>query len=262
MGVLAELELFHSRPIAPTRRVALGHRNLPVEPPPGFGGVLLGGVVAAHIAQLDPDLHPDLLRLTIQLEEGRRIPQPRLRYRLQTDRVGLSRTRFRLLSHGDDWVFDFEQGCTAAQAVLGAVYAAGATPPPVRHVVMATVRRGMRWAGPLGAELIAHLAGYGAAHPVAAFGDPVAWALGVLGFELVHRNGEAAAAEGRNGARGAASTNGASGTSAIVVPPRVEIQRRFRDRLRQVHPDHGGETADAARRIAELAEARRILIGR
>jgi hypothetical protein len=32
--------------------------------------------------------------------------------------------------------------------------------------------------------------------------------------------------------------------------------------LREVHPDHGAEVAGAAQRIAELSEARRILIGR
>ncbi len=54
--ILAELEVFHSRPIAPTRRVALGHVDLPVTPAPGFGGILLGGVVAAYMPGLDPDL--------------------------------------------------------------------------------------------------------------------------------------------------------------------------------------------------------------
>lgn len=54
--LLAELEIWHSRPIAPTRRVALGDRVLPVEPAPGFGGLLLGGIVAAHIEALDDDL--------------------------------------------------------------------------------------------------------------------------------------------------------------------------------------------------------------
>ena len=47
--VLAELEVWHSRPITPTRRVALGHLVLPADPPPGFGGLLLGAVVAAHL---------------------------------------------------------------------------------------------------------------------------------------------------------------------------------------------------------------------
>ena len=112
MAVLAELEIFHSRAIAPTRRVALGDSNLPIEPPPGFGGILLGGVVAAHIADIDPDLHPDLMRLTVQLEEGLRIAQPRLRNRLQKDRVGLLRSRFRLVGEGEDLRFDFDERCT------------------------------------------------------------------------------------------------------------------------------------------------------
>ncbi len=37
--LLAELEVFHSRPIAPTRRVAIGVAVLPTAPPPGFGGL-------------------------------------------------------------------------------------------------------------------------------------------------------------------------------------------------------------------------------
>src|ERR671912_41559 len=89
---LAELEVFHSRPIAPTRRVALGDSDLPVSPAPGFGGILLGGVVAAFMPALDPDLFDDLDRLTLQLEAGMRIPQPRLRFRMQVDRIGLQRS--------------------------------------------------------------------------------------------------------------------------------------------------------------------------
>src|SRR5919112_142191 len=79
--LLAELEIWHSRPIAPTRRVALGRAQLPVDPAPGFGGILLGGIVAAHIGELDPDLTGELSRLLDDLEAGRRIAQPRLRHR-------------------------------------------------------------------------------------------------------------------------------------------------------------------------------------
>ena len=50
--ILAELEVFHSRPIAPTRRVALGRRHLPLHPAPGFGGILLGGIAAASGGRL------------------------------------------------------------------------------------------------------------------------------------------------------------------------------------------------------------------
>ena len=244
MAVLAELEIFHSRAIAPTRRVALGDSRLPTEPPPGFGGILLGGVVAAHIADIDPDLHPDLMRLTVQLEEGLRIAQPRLRNRLQKDRVGLLRSRFRLVGEGEDLRFDFDERCTAAQAVLGAAYAAGQFEPPVRHVVMSTLRRAMRWVGPVGPDLIASLVGLGhTPSAIAAFENPVSWALTTFGFEAV-------------------SGNGHNKVAVAVSPSREDVQRRFRGLLRDAHPDHGGEVDEAAQRIADLSEARRILLAR
>ena len=40
-----------------------------------------------------------------------------------------------------------------------------------------------------------------------------------------------------------------------------EVRRRFRHLLREAHPDHGAESADAAERIADLTEARKILLG-
>ena len=108
--LLAELEVFHSRPIAPTRRVALGISVLPTSPPPGFGGLLLGGIVATFITEVDPDLHHDLVRLTHQVEQGMRIPQPRLRHRFQADRVGLNRHRHRLVGTGEELLFDLDRG--------------------------------------------------------------------------------------------------------------------------------------------------------
>ena len=62
--LLAEIEVFHSRPIAPTRRVALGNMLLPCDPGPGVGGVLLGAIAARFTPELDPDLIPDLVSLT------------------------------------------------------------------------------------------------------------------------------------------------------------------------------------------------------
>jgi hypothetical protein len=61
--LLAELEVFHTRPAVPTRRIALGNLVLPVDPAPGFGGVLLGAVIAQHIQGVDPDHVPDVMRL-------------------------------------------------------------------------------------------------------------------------------------------------------------------------------------------------------
>ncbi len=240
--VVAELEVYHSRPIAPTRRVSVGKMVLPTDPPPGFGGILLGGIVANHIMGIDPDLVPDLLRLTTELEEGRRIPQPRLRYRLQEDKVGLQPSRHRLIGHGEALRFEFDDANgLPAQQVLGAVYAAGRLDPSVRHSVMNAVRRAVRWEGPIGPDLISALAGVGRGRPLSAyaFENPRSWAMEVLG---IHRGFDDQDGELENGAR-------------------ATVQRRFREQLRSAHPDHGGDIDAAAQRISELTEARRILLG-
>ena len=232
--ILAELEVFHSRPIAPTRRVALGRRDLPARPAPGFGGILLGGVVAAHIDGLDPELFDDLHRLTLQLQEGLRVPQPRLRYRFQVDRIGLTRSVDRLVGEGEDLGFELASKGAPAQHILAAVYAAGELPLVGRGQVMEVIRRSMRWAGPLDRGFVAHVTGLdrGRGWSTRAFRDPVEWALGVLDLPA-DRGG---------------------------IPRRDEVQRRFRDLLRVAHPDHGGATGDAAQRISDLTEARRILL--
>lgn len=234
--LLAELEVFHSRPIAPTRRVALGARHLPVDPAPGFGGILLAGIVAAHIADLDPELFDDLHRLTHQLQEGHRIPQPRLRHRLQVDTIGLTRSRHRLYGGGEDLEFDFEEKGAPAQHILAAVYAAGALPLVARGRVMEGLRAAMRWTGSLNRAFVATVTGLDRHAPwsVAAFHDPVRWAIDTLG--LHHE------------------VNGHG------LPDRTAVQRRFRELLRAAHPDHGGARDAAAARIAELTEARRILL--
>ena len=46
-----------------------------------------------------------------------------------------------------------------------------------------------------------------------------------------------------------------------VLPSKQTILRAFRDGLRDAHPDSGGVEDEAAQRIAELSEARRILLG-
>jgi hypothetical protein len=230
---LAELEVFHSRPIAPTRRLALGERELPVSPAPGFGGILLGGVVAAYIPLLDPELFDELDRLTRQLEHGQRIPQPRLRHRLQVDRVGLQRSVHRLQGHGEALAFEIDDKGAPAHHVLAAVYAAGELPQGARHRVMEAIRKAMRWTGAIDVSLIAHLTGLADHHSWSpqAHRDPVGWALTVLDLHTAARS-----------------------------PERSTILRRFRDLVRAAHPDHGGDRHVAADRLAELSEARRILL--
>ena len=85
--LLAELEIWHTRPLTPTRRVSLGHLVLPADPAPGFGGLLLAGVVARHAHEVDDELLPDVQRLIAQVERGERVAQPRLRHRFRRCRV-------------------------------------------------------------------------------------------------------------------------------------------------------------------------------
>lgn len=233
--LLAEIEVYHSRPIAPTRRVALGCTLLPCDPAPGLGGLLLGGIAARFVLDLDPDDVPDIIALTHELEAGRRIPQPRLRHRFQDDRIGLTHSAHRLhRDEGSDTMrlqFTTSKGAPSQQ-VLGAVYAAGRLPRPVRGEVLAAVRRGLAWSGDIGPVLLAHLSGRGRATlSSSAMADPVGWAMQILGLP--------------------AFTDG--------LDKRV-VQRGYRDALLAAHPDHGGADDAAAQRIADIGEARRILL--
>lgn len=246
--ILAELEVFHSRPVAPTRRVALGTSKLPTENLPGFGGLLLGAIVARFCQALDPEMREELEILSYQVEQGQRIPQPRLRHRLQQDRVGLSRSVHRLRRLPNKRLhLDFDPTNEApAQYVLAAVYTAGEFRPALRTDLMQVIRRAIGWNGDTVNSdlLLRHLSStyerfcLGASTRL----DPVAWALEVLGLD----------------------PDGS-------VPDTAVLRSRFRDQVRGAHPDSatrssptsnaGSATAkDAAERITALNEARRILL--
>ncbi len=227
--LLAELEIWHSRPITPTRRVALGHLVLPADPTPGFGGVLLGAVIARHLFEVDDDLHPDIQRLILEVQRGDRVVQPRLRHRFQVDRHGLSRSVHRLMGEDDEAEFVFGTNGNPLQQVLGAIYALERLDPTTRRALGPVLVRSMSWRGPIGASFISYLVG-NATNSVSALADPRAWALEVLGFP-----------------------------AGTTKPSKREITQRFRDKLRLVHPDHGGAEDRASREIADLAEARRVL---
>ncbi|MHB8670132.1 MAG: hypothetical protein ACYDAD_06160 [Acidimicrobiales bacterium] len=231
--VLAELEVRHSRVVAPTRRVALGSCHLPIQPAPGFGGILLAGVVAAHVNDISDEDFSALLRLVDEIEMGRRIPQPRLRHRFQSDVVGLDRSRHRLLGNGERVRFEFDDHAGPVPQILGAVYAAAGLGPVARPIAIAGLRRALHWDGGTGRELVEFLLDPTAsAHWTRRRGDPLdaAWALGVLGFG----DGD--------------------------EPPQEAVRRRFRTLIRNAHPDHGGRSEGAGERVLELTEARRILL--
>jgi hypothetical protein len=201
-----------------------------VDPAPGFGGVLLGGIAARFAPELDEDSLPEIMSLTTEMEAGRRVPQPRLRHRFQQDRIGLQKCVHRLVDDGRGLRFELdEEKGTPAQHVLCAVYAAGAVHAQARPYVMDAVRTGLLWRGPTDDRFVGVLTGR--VH-VAALGDPVGWALHVLDLR-----------------------------TEPARPTRQRVQQAFRDGLRDVHPDHGGEVDQAAHHIARLTEARRILLG-
>ena len=228
--LLAELEVWHTRRTSPTRRVALGNLVIPVDPPPGCGGLLLGAVIAGNVGDVAEELLPDLHRLIDQVERGQRVVQPRLRHRFQVDRHGLARSRHQLVGRGEEVALESDVTGTPITQVLGSIYAAERLRESSRHVVAPVLRKSLRWRGPMGAMLMAHLAGT-SGMSLATLADPRAWALDVLGFP--------------------------AGTTR---PGRREITARFRTRMRDVHPDHGGDTSSASIRMVDLAEARRILV--
>lgn len=229
--VLASLVVWHSRPYTPTRRLALGDVDLPVEPAPGLGGILLGGIVAAHLPGVDEELVPDVHRLLHQVERGERVVQPRLRHRFQADRHGLARSVHQLVGDGDRVRFVFDEKDSPLQQVLASVYVLERLDQSVRRRLASLLARAMTWRGPLDEGFVAWLAG-GGASSISALADPRAWALEVLGFP-----------------------------EGTVRPTKREVQARFREGLRRAHPDHGGDERAASRAIEDLGEARRVLLG-
>ena len=229
--IVAELEIFHSRPIAPTRRVALGQRNLPVDPAPGAGGLLLAGIMGEMAPEVQPDLREHLYLLLEDVAAGKRIPQPRVRHRFQTDTVGLLRSSHRLVVVEGGLAFEFEgERGLPVQHALGAVYAAGQLPPGVREVVFDALRAALVWGHQVDDRFISSIMG-GRTSSLAdlkAWNDPVSWAMETLGLEPDYN--------------------------------RRAVLKQYRTLLRDAHPDHGAEEQEAAARIAELGQARDLLL--
>jgi hypothetical protein len=250
--LLAELNIRHTRRHMPTRRVAVDHGYLPTSGP-AFGGVLIGAVLAEHVPGLDEDQADALGRLVEVARRGTlTVPRIALRYRLQRDTHGLDLSRHRITSA------DVERGSTrpileldrhgrSAPQVIGALMAASQLPSSGRSVVFRFVDAALARPGvlPEGLEVRRRFEGLPGARPpgpgatttIGGSADEWAgipserrWAMEVLGLHAGH---------------------------AIE---RDDVQRRFRRLIRLAHPDHGGETAGAAERMAELAEARELLL--
>jgi len=228
--LLAELQLWHTRAVTPTRRIALGHLVLPTDPAPGLGGVLLAAVVAAYLPDVDEEMHPDVGRLIDQVARGDRVVQPRLQHRYQIDRHGLAASVHQLNGDADHVEFDLHSMGRPLSQVLGAVYALERMNYEARRNVAPVLHRAMRWQGPIGPSFVADITGVSRTDLVG-IADPRIWALDLLGFPM--------------------------GTAKVT---KKEVMARFRIRLREAHPDHGGDENSAASDIERLGEARRILL--
>jgi hypothetical protein len=253
--LLAELNIRHTRRHMPTRRVAIDAGYLPTSGP-AFGGVLLGAVVAEHLPALDEDQLDALDRLVdVARRGGLSVPRIALRYRLQRDTHGLDRSRHRILAASLEQgrtrpVLELDLHGRAAPQVIGAVMAAAELPPSGRSVAFRFVDAAIARPGelPEGLEILRRLEGLPGTRPHApGEGTHAAteadrdlwqsipadrrWAMEVLGLH------------------------------AGLAIERDDVQRRFRRLVRLAHPDHGAEHDGAAERLAELSDARELLLG-
>ena len=240
--VLAELLVRHTRRHMPVRRVAVGTAHLPTGGP-GYGPMLLQAVVAECLPELDPDQADWLPRLVADARDGLAVPRLALRYRLQTDLHGLDGSRHRIVREGDRTVLELDRHAPSDPQVIGAVMAAAALPAAPRAVALRAVAAAVaRPVLPPGLVVRRLLLGVpGALPPPAAVGGGTAdlW----VGIDAEQR--------------WAMEVFGLGATAEI---DRTDVQARFRRLVRQAHPDHGGARQGAAERLAELAEARTLLL--
>ena len=234
--ILAELNVWHSRPAVPTRRVALGEDQLGFDPSPGPGGLLIASVFAMHTQQFGDDENNDLNDLLNRIEVGAQIAQPRLRHRLQEDRVGLTRSTHQLVQFSDGRIaLDLAPSDRPEPHVLAALYRVNQQPRQMRRTLLTLLRSVRGWRGQDYDDLLRYVSGKS---PLSQWGgdlgtDPVVWALEVLGL---------------------------AGTPIDAIPEPRQVRRTYRRLLRSAHPDHGGVAEEAGQRIEMLTAARNILL--
>lgn len=245
--ILAELNVRHTRRHQPTRRVALGDTYLPTNGP-AYGAVLIGAVVADNLAGLDEEQRELLPRLLADAADGLSVPRIALRHRLQTDTHGLDRSRHRIVADGGPLVLELDAHGWPAPQVLGAVMATAAMPSAGRKLALRAAAAARPGVPPEGLTVRRLLEGVPGLRPYA----PGA---------ARPNGGDAPEVEGWRGVpaerRWAMEVLGVRAGARI---DREDVQRRFRRLLRVAHPDHGAADHGAAERIAELAEARELLL--
>lgn len=249
--LLAELIVRHTRRHMPTRRIALEGAYLPMSGP-AHGAALLAAVVATNLSAVDDDERELLTRLIADARGGLTIPRIALRHRLQRDVHGLDRSRHRLIGEEGKLVLEIDAHGAQIPQVLGAVMGAAWLPASAREVALDVLRRVVegRWGGlapDVEVRFVAPEVWDYLRPPLAASGT---WTPGGPPDE--------------EGWRGVAADQRWAmevlGLRAGMDVEREDVNRRFRRMLRDAHPDSGGAAGAAAARIAELTEARTILL--
>jgi hypothetical protein len=249
--LLAELNVRHTRRHMPTRRVALDGAYLPTSGP-AHGAALLAAVAATNLPAIDDDERELLTRLLNDAKRGLTIPRIALRHRLQHDVHGLDRSRHRVLGEGGRIVVELDVHGSPTPQVLGAVMGAASLPPAPRAIALESLRRVVRGTGPgLTEDIEVRYVVDGdwnqVRPPLASAGD---W---VPGAPAEERQWVGIGADQRWAME-------VLGLRAGMEIERDDVNQRFRRLLRVAHPDSGGSSAGAAARIAELTEARTILL--
>ncbi len=249
--LLAELNVRHTRRHMPTRRVALDGAYLPMSGP-AHGAALLAAVTATNLVALDDEQRELLARLLNDARGGLAIPRIALRHRLQHDVHGLDRSRHRVLGENAYIVVELDVHGAPAPQLLGAVMAAAALPPSARGIALDTLRTVLagRWRGLADDVEVRFVAAGEWTHTRPPLAEPGAWTPGAPAEEERWRGVPA-------DQRWAMEV---LGLRADMTVDRDDVNSRFRRLLRDAHPDSGGASAGAAARIAELTEARTILL--
>lgn len=248
--VLAELNIRHTRRHMPTRRVVLGDAFLPTSSS-AYGATLLAAIVSEFGVELDDERRELMPRLLRDARLGLSVPRIALRYRIQTDTHGLDRSRHRIIGSTTDSllgvgvpaiVLELDLHGRAVPQVIGAVLAASSLPPTARAIALDAIEAA--WKNPVhpqgfavrrlleGAPDLREFVAAEAGGSDSWVGVPAdrRWAMEVLGL------------------------------SPEVLLTRRDVQSRFRRLVRSAHPDHGAGAGGAAERLAELSDARSLLL--
>jgi hypothetical protein len=249
--LLAELIVRHTRRHMPTRRVALESAYLPTSGP-AHGAALLAAVMATNLPAVDDDQRELLTRLIRDARGGIEIPRIALRHRLQRDVHGLDRSRHRMLGEDGKLVVEIDAHGAQVPQVLGAVLGAAWLRVPGREVALDVLRRVVegRWNGlapDVEVRFVAPDMWDYVRPPLAATGE---W---IPGGPPDEEGWQGVAADHRWAME-------VLGLRSGMDVEREDVNRRFRRLLRDAHPDSGGAAGAAAARIAELTEARTILL--